>query len=190
MTKARVLVSLLTDQEEFQRLQAADATATAAHHDLDVEIAFAENNGVVQIQQLFKAIHAPAEERPTAIVVETVTGEGLERVAGAAVKAGVGWSLLNRRVPYLATLAQGAKGPVSSVGTDQMEVGRIQGRQFRARLPRGGNILYIQGPPDTSVGRSAWRECAPPSKGRTSRWPWPAACGRRPAARRSRPSCA
>jgi ABC-type sugar transport system substrate-binding protein len=153
MTKARVLVSLLTDQEEFQRLQAADATTTAAQHDLDVEVAFAENNGVVQIQQLFKAIHAPAEERPTAIVVETVTGEGLERVAGAAVKAGVGWILLNRRVPYLATLAQGAKVPVSSVGTDQMEVGRIQGRQFRALLPRGGNILYIQGPPDTSVAQ-------------------------------------
>src|SRR5687768_14045138 len=89
MGKARVFVSLLAQDQEFQRLQAADATETAAHHGLDVEIAFAENNGVVQIQQLFKAIHAPAEERPRAIVVETVTGEGLERVARNAVRAGV-----------------------------------------------------------------------------------------------------
>ena len=153
MANPRVLVSLLTDQEEFQRLQAADATATGALHNLDVEIAFAENNGVVQIQQLFKAVHAAADQRPIAIVAETVTGEGLERVARAAVKAGVGWILLNRRVPYLAGLAQEAKVPVSSVGTDQMEVGRIQGRQFRALLPDGGNVLYIQGPPDTSVAQ-------------------------------------
>ena len=153
MPNARVLVSLLTEQEEFQRLQAEDAKATAALHGLDVEVLFAENNGVVQIQQLFRAVHAPAEERPTAIVVETVTGEGLERVARGAVKAGVGWILLNRRVPYLASLAQGSKAPVSSVGTDQMEVGRIQGRQFRTLVPKGGNLLYIQGPPDTSVAQ-------------------------------------
>jgi len=153
MAKARVLVSLLTDQEEFQRLQATDATATAALQDLDVEVVFAENNGVVQIQQLFKAVHAPPEQRPAAILVETVTGEGLERVARSAVKAGVGWILLNRRVPYLAELAQGARVPVSSVGTNQIEVGRIQGRQFRALLPKGGNLLYIQGPTDTSVAR-------------------------------------
>jgi ABC-type sugar transport system substrate-binding protein len=153
MGKARVFVSLLAQDQEFQRLQAADATETAAHHGLDVEIAFAENNGVVQIQQLFKAIHAPAEERPRAIVVETVTGEGLERVARNAVRAGVGWILLNRRVPYLAELAQSSTLPVSSVGTDQIEVGRIQGRQFRALRPRGGHVLYIQGPPDTSVAQ-------------------------------------
>lgn len=153
MAKVKVLVSLLTDQEEFQRLQATDATATGALHDLHVDVVFAENNGVVQIQQLFKAVHAPPEQRPAAIIVETVTGEGLERVARSAVKAGVGWILLNRRVPYLAELARSAGVPVSSVGTDQAEVGRIQGRQFRALLPRGGNILYIQGPTDTSVAR-------------------------------------
>lgn len=153
MAKARIFVSLLTEDQEFQRLQAVDATEAAAHNGLDVEIAFAENNGVLQIQQLFRVIHAPADDRPRAIIVETVTGEGLERVARNAVRAGVGWILLNRRVPYLADLAQSSRLPVSSVGTDQNEVGRIQGRQFRALLPRGGNVLYIQGPPDTSVAQ-------------------------------------
>lgn len=154
MAKTRVLVSLLTDGQEFQRLQAADATEAAAQHGFEVEIAFAENNGVIQIQQLFKAIHARPEDRPRAIIVETVTGEGLERVARNAVKAGVGWILLNRRVPYLAELAQHSPGvPVSSVSTDQLEVGRIQGRQFRTLLPKGGNVLCIQGPPDTSAAQ-------------------------------------
>jgi ribose transport system substrate-binding protein len=150
---ARLVVSLLAADQEFQQLQAADARESAARHGLEVEVAFAENNPVVQIQQLYKAVHAPAEERPAAIVVETVTGEGLERVARNAVKAGVGWVLLNRRVPYLQELRQQAGVPVSSVGTDQSEVGRIQGRQFRALLPRGGSVLYVQGPPDTSVAQ-------------------------------------
>src|SRR3954465_10155428 len=153
MAKTRVLVALLTDDQEFQRLQAADAREVAQHHGLDIEVAFAGNNGVAQIQQLFKAIHAAPEERPRAILVETVTGEGLERVARNAVKAGVGWILLNRRVPYLAELARQSSVPVSSVGTDHIEVGRIQGRQFRALLPQGGNLLYLQGPPDTSVAQ-------------------------------------
>jgi ABC-type sugar transport system substrate-binding protein len=154
MPRARIIVSLLAEDQEFQRLQAADARDAAARGDLDVEVLFAENQPVVQIQQLFKAIHASPEERPTAVIVETVTGEGLERVARNAVKAGVGWILLNRRVPYVAELrSQYPKVPVASVGTDQTEVGRIQGRQFRALLPRGGNLLYIQGPPDTSVAQ-------------------------------------
>jgi ABC-type sugar transport system substrate-binding protein len=75
-------------------------------------------------------------------------------VARNAVKAGVGWILLNRRVGYVADLrSQYPSVPVASVGTDQAAVGRIQGRQFRALLPRGGNVLYIQGPPDTSVAQ-------------------------------------
>jgi ABC-type sugar transport system substrate-binding protein len=154
MPKARITVSLLAEDQEFQRLQAADARDAAARDDLEVQVLFAENQPVVQIQQLFKAIHACPDERPAAIVVETVTGEGLERVARNAVKAGVGWILLNRRVPYVAELRTLYPSvPVASVGTDQTEVGRIQGRQFRALLPRGGNVLYIQGPPDTSVAQ-------------------------------------
>jgi ABC-type sugar transport system substrate-binding protein len=152
--KRRILVALLADDQEFQRLQAADAREAAARNNVEAEIIFADHNPVLQIQQLFKAIHASPEERPGAVVVETVTGEGLERVARNAVKAGVGWILINRRVAYLEDLiAQNPSVPLSSVGADQLEIGRIQGRQFRALLPQGGNLLYIEGPPDTSAAR-------------------------------------
>ena len=154
MANRRVTVSLLAEDQEFQRMQAADARDAAARHGFEVEVLFAENNPVLQIQQLYKAVHAEAERRPYAIVTETVTGEGLERVARNAVKAGIGWILLNRRVAYVEELARHSPDvPVSSVGTDQAEVGRIQGRQFAALLPRGGNVLYVQGPPDTSVAQ-------------------------------------
>jgi ABC-type sugar transport system substrate-binding protein len=38
---------------------------------------------------------------------------------------------------------------------DEQEIGRIQARQFQALLPKGGGVLFIQGPPnsDTAVSR-------------------------------------
>jgi ABC-type sugar transport system substrate-binding protein len=151
--KPRILVSLLDENQEFQRREAAEARAAAAAGLASVEVLFAENNAIVQIQQLFRAVHSPAERRPDAVIVETVTGEGLERVARSAVQAGVAWALLNRKVPYIADLrAQKTSAPVLTVSTDQVAIGRIQERQLRALLPReGGQVLYIQGPADTSA---------------------------------------
>ncbi len=37
------------------------------------------------------------------------------------------------------------------LGTDQKEVGRIQGRQCRSLLPGGGRVLCVQGPADSTV---------------------------------------
>jgi ABC-type sugar transport system substrate-binding protein len=149
-----IVVGLLTEEQEFQVMQAEDARATASRLGVDVQVLFAENNAILQIQQLFRFVHAPEGERPSAIVVETVTGEGLERVARNAVKAGIGWVLLNRSVDYLAELRRERTDlPLSMVSVDQQEIGRIQARQFRALLPQGGSLLYVQGPPDTSAAR-------------------------------------
>ena len=147
-------MALLSQHQEYQVLQAQDAIAAARRNGLEIEVVYADMNPLEQIHQLFRFIHAPAEERPAAIVVETVVGEGLERVARNAVKAGIGWVLLNRKVPYLKQLREHHPDVVlAAVGTDQLEVGRIQGRQFRTLLPSGGTVLYIQGPADTSTAQ-------------------------------------
>ena len=139
-------------------MQAADAEVAASRAGFDLDVLYADQNAVQQIHQLFKFIHAPAEERPLAIVVETVVGEGLERVARNAARVGISWVLLNRRVSYLDALRKEYPGlAISAVSSDQLAVGRIQGRQFRALLPKGGKVLYIQGPPDTSAAQERLR---------------------------------
>jgi len=154
MGKKRVVASFLSEDQEFQVMQAADAKLAAERAGLELEVLYAENNAVLQIQQLFRFVHAPEGDRPAVIIVETVVGEGLERVARNAARAGVGWVLLNRKVAYLESLRrEWPRLPISMVSTDQLEVGRIQGRQFRALLPRGGSVLYLQGPSDTSAAR-------------------------------------
>ena len=154
----KVVVALLSEEQEFQVMQAAAARETAARVGLEIEVLFAQNNAVLQIQQLFRFVHAPEGERPAAIITETVTGEGLERVARNAARSGVGWVLLNRNVAYLGELRRERPDlPLSLVSVDQLEVGRIQARQIRALLPNGGSALYVQGPPDTSAAQDRLR---------------------------------
>ena len=135
-------------------MQAVDARAAAKRAGLEVEIVFAENNAVLQIHQVFARVHAPEGERPAAIAAHSVTGEGLERVARNATRAGIGWIILNRRVAYLEPLRR--EHPdllITAVTPDQREIGHIQGRQARALAPRGGLLLYVQGAADTSAAQ-------------------------------------
>ena len=149
--RLRFVVALLDEAQEFQRHQAAEARKVAAELDVDVDVVFAENNAIQQIQQLYRLVR---KEPPHAILVESVSGEGLERVARASAAAGVGWLLINRKGPYCDELRREyPKLPIGQISTDQLDIGRIQGAQFRALLPKGGRLLYVQGPPDTSAAQ-------------------------------------
>ena len=147
----RVVVSLLTSGQEFQQMQAADAEAAGKRLGLQVEVIFAESNAIQQIHQLYTYIHAPAEQRPLAIVVEAVRAEGMERLARNAAKAGIGWIAQQQGLSYVPTLLkEGWRVPIGAVAVDEREIGRIQARQFQALLPQGGAVLLLQGPPDSS----------------------------------------
>lgn len=147
-----VVVSLTTDSEEFQLSQAAAAEEAARRLGLPCEVLFADRNAVLQIHQLFQRIHQPEEQRPFAFLVEPVKDEGLERLCRNAVAAGIGWLPLNHSGAYLADLRrQHPTLPICGVFTDQVEAGRIQGRQMRALLPRGGMVLYVHGPAESLV---------------------------------------
>ena len=148
----KVIVALPEKDNEFQVLQAADARATAARMRLEIEIVHAEMSAVLQIQQLFKYVHAA--ERPRAIIVEPVAVEGIERVAQKAVASGIGWAILNSTVGYVDNLRRQYPAlAVFAAGSDQIEIGRIQGRQMKTLLPAGGTALYIQGPLATTAAQ-------------------------------------
>jgi ribose transport system substrate-binding protein len=59
--------------------------------------------------------------------------------------------VLNREVGYIRELHSTAKVPVFGLASDNLEIGRIHGRQLAALLPRGGTVLYIQGPAETDA---------------------------------------
>jgi ribose transport system substrate-binding protein len=153
MRKLRFLVSLTTNENDYQIEQAQSADLAAKKLGVDVQVIFADNDAITQSTQILKVIQAPAETRPDAIVFEPVGGTALPQVARAAAGAGIGWAVLNRDANYIAELRRSSTVPILAVSSDHVEIGRIQGRQFAAFLPKGGSVLYIQGPSENSAAK-------------------------------------
>lgn len=174
MKKLKAVLSLITRDNDYQREQASVAEATARRLAIDLQVVYADNDAIAQTKQILTAVHAAAEDRPDAVIVEPV-GTGMLGVASAAADNGIGWIVLNREADYLAPLRQRSSVPIGSVECDNVEVGRIQGRQFAALLPRGGTVLYIEGPAtDVSKRRRAGLDetLAANIKIRSSRGDW------------------
>jgi ribose transport system substrate-binding protein len=151
--KIRILVSLTTNDNDYQIEQAQSAKQAAKRLDVAAEIIFAENDAINQSTQILKAVQSPPQIRPDAIVFEPVGGTALPQVARAAASAGIGWAVLNRDAGYIAELRKTSSAPIFAVSSDHVEIGRIQGRQFAALLPKGGTVLYIQGPSENSAAK-------------------------------------
>jgi ribose transport system substrate-binding protein len=153
MKKLRFLVSLTTRENDYQLEQAAAAQEASRRLGVECEILYADNDAITQSTQILKAVQAAAEMRPDAIVFEPVGATALPQVARTAVGAGIGWAVLNREAEYLSELRRTSRIPIFSISSDHKEIGKIQGQQFAALLPRGGSILYVQGPSENSAAK-------------------------------------
>ena len=180
MNPLRLLVSL-PNHNHYQQEQAKAATTRGKQLGAEVQVVEADNNPVMQSQQLAEALQARTG-RPDAILVEPLTSTALVKIAEAAVAAGVGWALLNSSADYVDRLRSQPKVPVFAVTRDHTEIGRIQGKQFAALLPRGGTMLYIQGPNTSSaaVQRTLGMESTKPAnitvRSLRSQWTEESAC--------------
>jgi ABC-type sugar transport system substrate-binding protein len=144
MKKLSIVVSL-PGVNNYLRQQETAARETAQRLGVDLRVLNAESDPVTQSQQLLEIIQSRSA-LPDCMIVEPVNNQGLPRVAEAAVAAGIGWVISNARVDYMDNLRKTAKAPVFTISQDHAEIGRTQGRQFAALLPRGGSILYLRGP--------------------------------------------
>jgi len=153
MAKLRFLISLITKDNDYQMEQASAANAGAAELGVDAQIVYADNDPITQSTQVLKAIQSDPSLRPNGIVVEPLGATAFPQVAKTAASAGIGWAVLSREAEYTRELRKSSTAPIFSISADQVEVGRIQGRQIAALLPRGGSVLLIQGPSVSSVSR-------------------------------------
>jgi ABC-type sugar transport system substrate-binding protein len=145
MRPPKILLGLITKDNDSQRQQASEAQIACRRLGIDLTIQYADGDAVTQSQQLLAAIQSTSESRPDGIIFDPVSETGLPQVARAALAAKVGWCVLDLRPSYLGDLYQTASAVVFGVGCDQLEVGRIQGKQLARMLPQGGSVLVIQG---------------------------------------------
>jgi ABC-type sugar transport system substrate-binding protein len=153
MKKLKFVISLTTNDNDYQIEQAAAAEEAARRLGIDVQLLYADNDAILQSQQLLKIIQSNSDSHPDGIIFEPVGGTAMPQVAKAAVAAGIGWVVLNREVDYVFDLRRAFKVPILAISSDHEEIGRIQGKQLAALLPHGGSILLIQGPSESLAAK-------------------------------------
>ena len=153
MKKLKFVISLTNRENDYQIAQAISAQEASQRMGLDLDLLYAENDAILQSQQLLNVIQSRTSPLPDGIIFEPVGGTALPQVAKAAANAGIGWAVLNREVEYLAELRRTFKVPVFSLTSDHEEIGRIQGKQIAALLPSGGSVLLVQGPSESLAAK-------------------------------------
>ncbi len=153
MKKLNFVVSLTTNDNDYQMEQAASAAEAARRLGVGLELMYAESDSILQSQQLLKIIQSSPESHPAGILFEPIGGTALPQVARAAASAGIAWVVLNREVDYIAELRRSYKAPIFAVTSNHEEIGRIEGKQLTALLPNGGTVLYIQGPAESLAAK-------------------------------------
>ena len=155
MKKLRFLLSLTNDDNDYQIEQTTAAQHAAHKTGVDLEIVYARNDGIVQSQQLLSNIQSTKAARTDAILFEPAGSTAHPQVARAAAAAGIGVVLLNRDADYVAELRSQFQVPTFAITSNHTEIGRIQGQQLSALLP-AGNVLYIQGPGESSAAKQRY----------------------------------
>src|ERR1700720_3748464 len=153
MKQLSFVVSLTNNDNDYQQEQAAAAEKAARRLGVEVKIIHANNDALAQSQQLLHYVQDSGVARPDAIMFEPAGGTAFPQVARAAVAAGIGWVVLNHEVDYILEFFCNFKVPVFAISSNHEEVGKIQGQQFAALLPKGGSMLYIEGPANSSAAK-------------------------------------
>jgi ABC-type sugar transport system substrate-binding protein len=145
VNKLKVVLSLITRDNDYQLEQAKAADTVAQQLNVELEIVYADSNSVTQSSQLLDVIHK-YKSGLSAILVEPAGGTEFPQVGRAAVSAGIGWVVLNRDASSLVDLRRNFQAPAFAVSADHKQVGRIQAKQLDAILPQSATVLYILGP--------------------------------------------
>ncbi len=156
MKRLRFLLSLTNDDNDYQIEQTMAARQAARKLDVDLDIVHANNDGIVQGQQLLAGIQSTTAPQPDAIIFEPAGSTAHPQVARAAAAAGIGVVVLNSEASYLGEFRRLYPVPIFTITSNHEEVGRIQGQQLATLLPAGGIVLCIQGPAESSAAKQRY----------------------------------
>jgi len=148
--KLTFVVSLITQESDYQREQAYSADQAARRLNVNVEICYAGDDAIKQSEQLL-AVVQNRSSGVKAVILEPAGQTAFPQVARAAAAAGLGWVVMNRSDSSIAELRSRYRSPIFTATEDHEETGRILGRQIAVLLPRGGTVLCLQGPSGNPV---------------------------------------
>ncbi len=158
-------LALVDASNPFQQLLKSDAEAAARPAGLTLETFFTTESFTEHLAALRRRISDP-DRKPDGLLVMAVRDQGLGRVVHEAGAAGVHWLFLNAVEDDLdAVRREHPEVVVATVCPDEVETGRVQGRQMRALVGRGQRVLYIQGNPRSLAARQRTQGMQEETKG-------------------------
>jgi len=128
----------LADTDVFT-MSRKTAFIDAVKADANVSVSFADANGDIskQLDQIDNFI----AQKVNALVIVPVDYQGIVPGVEKANKAGI---------PVIALGIESAGGKYTFVGSKNLDAGRMQGEFMKDKLPKGAQILYLQGQPGLS----------------------------------------
>lgn len=141
-----------TDNDYQQRLKEV-GLREAKKQGFEIAIESAQNDANRQVEQIRAAIRNASTTKIAAILVSTVRDEVLPDLVREAAEAGIDWALLNEGTFIDEIRAQYPSRAIFVVTPDQMEIGRIHGRQVRTLLGNTGKVLCVTGPLNTITAK-------------------------------------
>jgi len=154
----RIGLFVISANTGYQVLLAEEGARAARQLGLDLEVFSADDTAAQQSAQVVKFLHARAGDQ-LAVVVMPVSDIGHEAPLGSLARRvlsrGAAWIVLNRDLEDHVNLmrTEFPHLPVALVTIDNHEIGRIQGRQAKARLAAGDAMLIVVGSLLTSAAR-------------------------------------
>ena len=143
--------------EGYQGCIVRDVKEAAAREGLEIEVFDAGHNAPKQAQDMVRFANQNPDRRLCIFVIPEadairdgdVESDPIFHLAARVLQKGVGLIVLNHGREDLVTVlrAKYPKLPVTLVAIDNVEFGRIQGRQLRALVPNGGTVLCVRGNP-------------------------------------------
>lgn len=141
-----------TDNDYQQRLKEL-AIKEAKKQGFELAIESSQNDPARQVELIHAAVKGAAARNLLGILVSTVRDEGLPEALSGAAEAGIDCALLNEGSFIEEIHAKYPDRAVFAVTSDQVEIGRIHGRQVRALVGDKGRVLTVTGPMNTVMAQ-------------------------------------
>jgi ABC-type sugar transport system substrate-binding protein len=150
MPSRKVALFLTNADNDYQQGLKREAEAAAAKAGFELEVFFAGAHpgkiSIEQPQQIYRVVNRDPAQRPVATIIFPLMD--VPPTVKDVVAARMGLVILRARPKIVEELRSANPGlPIFAVTTDQVETGRVQGRQLRALVPEGGLVLGVLGNP-------------------------------------------
>ncbi|HEY5282112.1 MAG TPA: sugar ABC transporter substrate-binding protein [Polyangia bacterium] len=137
---------LRSNDNDYQQRLKEVGLREAKKQGFEIAIESAQNDANRQVEQIHAAIKNAANTKLAAILVSTVRDDVLPDMVREAAEAGIDWALLNEGMFIDEIRAQYPNRAIFVVTPDQLEIGRIHGRQVRTLVGNAGKVLCVTGP--------------------------------------------